>query len=272
MREAWAEAGSSEDRLRLRYAGEEACVPGHRFGGVRDHWLFHYVLDGKGSVRIGGRTIPCVRGGGFVFFPGQEHEYRASREEPWRYAWIGFEGSLAAGALASAGVDRDRPCFRAPYSPELAALFRRAVEELSARGPSASLAADGVLRLILARLPAVLGFVIPAPGRQHGAVSYASAARRFMEEHFVRPLAVSDVARFVGLDREYLSSLFKAETGTTMKAYLTELRMERARILLAEGRLTVAQVAGSVGYREYAVFERAFKAATGTAPRSRPLS
>lgn len=267
-RDAYAESLSEERLLRLRYAGEEACESGHRYGGVRDHFLMHYVLEGEGRVRVGGRTASLGKGGLFLFFPGQEHLYRASAERPWRYAWVGFEGSGAEAALEAAGIVAERSVVAAPYSPELASLLRRAADELAVGGRAAAMAGDGVLRLILSRLRSVVrGPEAPASLRLSRS-DYVSTARRFIEEHFERPIRVGDVVRTVGLDREYLSSLFKEETGTTMKALLTELRMERAKRLLLEGRLTVSQVASSVGYRDYAVFERAFSAAAGLAPRS----
>lgn len=267
MRQFYAEAGTAERRLRLRYAGEEACASGHRFGGVRDHWLFHYVLEGEGRVVVEGRNYRLGRGGIFIFFPGQEHRYRASVEKPWRYAWIGFEGEGASELLAAAGITSGTAVLEAAYSPELAGLFRRAIDELRARGMLGALAGDGILRLILARLPTVAGKSEAAVFPTTGPAGYAAAARGFIEEHFTRPITVADVARHIGLDREYLASIFKAHTGTTMKTMLTDLRIERAKRLLGNTGLSVAHVASSVGYRDYAVFERAFKARTGQAPR-----
>jgi len=291
FRDCYADLDPGETRLRLRYAGEEACSPGHRYGGVRDHWLLHYVLDGEGVVRVNHRSQKLGRGGLFVFSPGQEHQYRASDDRPWHYAWLGFDGERTAALLAAAGLDEGHPLRQGLYSPELASLLRRAADELEYRGQLAAMAADGVLRLVLARLarsgrerpgdtdqgqpPAgetsdqeevPVGPTGHQPARRSRPELYADAARRFLEDHFCRPVTVADTARHVGLDREYLATLFRSRTGSTMKNFLTELRLERARELLARTELPVSAVAASVGYRSYPVFERAWKARTGTSP------
>ncbi|GAB1482659.1 AraC family ligand binding domain-containing protein [Treponema sp.] len=227
--------------------------------------------EGKLRISVDGKTQSHTlrKGGFFIFFPGQEHEYRASRKIPWHYTWLGFEGSLAPAALAAANVSWGQSCFNGDYSPELALLFVRIIEELGSRRLSSSLASDGLLRVLLSRLATIRSIKAVGDRARPARHNYAVQARCFIEEHFERPIKVADVARFIGLDREYLSSLFKAETGTTMKKLLTELRMEKASHLLSEGSLSVAQVATTLGYREYAVFERAYKKARGVSPRYR---
>ncbi len=258
---------SSDSWLSLRYAGEEDCLPGHRYGGVRDHVLFHYIVGGEGRVWTRGASHRLGKGSGFVFFPGQEHEYRASRDDPWHYLWMGFSGSGAAPALAACGIAPESSAFSLPESFALASLFRRARAHLEEGGALSSLAADACLRLSLAQLADMRRGVSPGnPGVPRPGTDYVDAARRFMEEHFIRPIDTADVARHIGLDRSYLSELFSRATGTSLKRYLTGLRMERSRSLLAPGRLSVAQVAASVGYRDPSVFSRRFKLETGHSP------
>ncbi len=270
QREFYAERSPSPD-LSLRYAGWEDCEAGHRFGGVRDHFLFHYVMEGEGSVRVEGVTTRLHAGGGFIFFPGQRHEYRASREKPWRYAWVGFEGPGATSILAAAGLTPGSSVFSRPYSDALGSAMKRVARALEGGGAAhsaARLAAEGWLLLTLSSLASVLegGYSGPRPRQPTSGVSYAGAARRFMEDHFDRPIIIADVARHVGIDREYLATLFKAEYGITLKACLDALRLLRAKELLSRTTLSVAQIAASVGYREYPVFYRAFQRGTGISP------
>ncbi len=270
QREFYAERSPAPD-LSRRYAGWEDCEAGHRFGGVRDHFLFHYVLEGEGAVRVDGVTTRLIAGGGFVFFPGQRHEYRASREKPWRYVWVGFEGPRASSILAAAGIGPDTGVFSRAYSDALGSAMKRVARALEGGGAPnspARLAAEGWLLLALSSLATVLDSGPPGSRlrQQNSGVSYAGAARRFLEDHFERPIIIADVARHVGIDREYLATLFKAEYGITLKACLDSLRLQRAKELLSLNTLSVAQIAASVGYRDYPVFYRAFQRGTGIAP------
>lgn len=78
-------------------------------------------------------------------------------------------------------------------------------------------------------------------------------------------------ARQIGLalDRHpaYIGAVFHRLTGTSLKAYLTRLRMERAAELIAQGD-KIEAVAMVVGYRSKATFYRHFRQHFGMTPRS----
>ena len=56
-----------------------------------------------------------------------------------------------------------------------------------------------------------------------------------------------------------LSHYFKRTTGSNISTYVEELRIERAKGLLRETNLTIAEIAGRVGYRSSSTFIEAFK-------------
>ena len=77
---------------------------------------------------------------------------------------------------------------------------------------------------------------------------------------------MATVIDHIGLERSYASRLFREHLGTTIQKYLIGVRMARARKLLAAGTLSIADVAHSVGYPDYASFERRFRRETGGPP------
>ena len=86
--------------LRLYQYGWQQCAPLHSFGPfVRNHYLFHYVLSGKGVLMSnnGGVTSRhhLVPGQGFLICPGQVNTYCASKSDPWKYVWLEFDGLRA---------------------------------------------------------------------------------------------------------------------------------------------------------------------------------
>lgn len=80
-------------------------------------------------------------------------------------------------------------------------------------------------------------------------------------------LDVAHLASQSELSPFHFSRAFKHSTGETPGAWLTRLRMERAERLLRDGRMSVAQVAQSVGYSGTAPFTRAFRSRFGVTPR-----
>ncbi len=86
-----------------------------------------------------------------------------------------------------------------------------------------------------------------------------------------RELDLDEVALRVATSRRQLQRAF-AESGTTsFRTYLGEVRMRRAKELLADGSLPVRDVARRVGYRQPAQFAKAFRRRFGAPPsRFRP--
>jgi len=78
---------------------------------------------------------------------------------------------------------------------------------------------------------------------------------------------VATLATRVGCTPNYLSALFRAETGETLKCYITRLRMEYARRLLdIAPSSSIAEVAWSCGFHDAAYFSRIFERYSGCKP------
>lgn len=60
--------------------------------------------------------------------------------------------------------------------------------------------------------------------------------------------------------------MFKNTTGHTLRSYVASRHIARAKVLLADGRLLVKQVAYRSGFRSAAAFGEAFRRATGLTP------
>jgi AraC family transcriptional regulator of adaptative response / methylphosphotriester-DNA alkyltransferase methyltransferase len=87
-----------------------------------------------------------------------------------------------------------------------------------------------------------------------------------VEEEYASDLALDDIARRVACSRRQLQRAYAEIGATTFRDHLTAVRMDRAAVLLREGRLTVRDVARRVGYRQPAQFAKAFRRRFGQAP------
>lgn len=79
-------------------------------------------------------------------------------------------------------------------------------------------------------------------------------------------LSVSRVADEVGISEVYLRCLFRQHRQTSPKQYLTDVRIQKAKALLASGFYSVAQTAQRCGYRDEKHFSTVFRRLTGTPP------
>ena len=89
---------------------------------------------------------------------------------------------------------------------------------------------------------------------------------QYMKAHYAEEISLEKVANRFFLNQTYFSRLFKQYTGSTFTDYLIELRMERAKELLCQGKYKVYEVSQMIGYRSEKYFFRIFKQYTGCSP------
>lgn len=91
-------------------------------------------------------------------------------------------------------------------------------------------------------------------------------AAAIIEREYARDLELDEVARRVATSRRQLQRAFSESGNTSFRTHLGEVRMRRARELLAEGGTPVRDVARRVGYRQPAQFAKAFRRRFGAPP------
>jgi AraC-like DNA-binding protein len=97
-------------------------------------------------------------------------------------------------------------------------------------------------------------------------VERARHARELVRRNFENPPRLLDLARMVGLHHSKLNFCFREVYGSTVFAYFREMRLNKAKSLLDEGRMNVTEAAYSVGYSSLSHFAMAFKDHFGIAP------
>ncbi|MDQ0088834.1 two-component system response regulator YesN [Paenibacillus anaericanus] len=84
-------------------------------------------------------------------------------------------------------------------------------------------------------------------------------AVRYIHENYHKPLDLAMVSNHVSLNYAYFSNLFKKNIGKGFAEYLRDVRLDKARRLLAETEYKIVEVTAMVGYESYKSFTRAFR-------------
>lgn len=88
----------------------------------------------------------------------------------------------------------------------------------------------------------------------------------FVGSNLASKFSVSDLARLAGLSNFHFTREFKRSTGATPHQYVIRQRVEGAKRLLVDTRLSIAEVATECGFADQAHLSRTFKAIVGQAP------
>lgn len=105
---------------------------------------------------------------------------------------------------------------------------------------------------------------MPQLSRSHR--EHAEHARMILDNQLADPPGVSELARIVGLNETSLRQAFKATFGSTIIDYLRDRRLEVARVLVRERRLSIAEIGYRVGFSSPANFATAYRRRFGLAP------
>jgi len=251
--------------LNLYHCGFENCTPGHFYGpAVRDHFLIHYIIRGKGQFLAGGKSYFLEAGQGFLICPETVTYYQADMTDPWCYAWVGFRGLKAGGYLERAGITLEYPIFRYDKDDYIKnCLYSMAQAEVKSEAEEMRLL--GLLYILLSKLTENADKKRRGTGK-NGCEAYVKKAVEYIGKNYSHKVSVAEIAGYVGLDRSYLYMLFKKYLGISPMEYLMKYRMGRASELLKIQELTVGDVSRSVGYEDQLQFSKAFKRIKGLSP------
>ncbi len=87
-----------------------------------------------------------------------------------------------------------------------------------------------------------------------------------LSEHYTEDLSLADLSEKYHLGISNVSMLIKNKLGFSFSEYITSRRMNKARELLADERLSVDEVAQMAGYHDYFYFTKVFKKTQGISP------
>lgn len=143
-------------------------------------------------------------------------------------------------------------------------VLKALVLELDQQGGKGSSMVHLLFLELLLRLSRLRRESLPASGQP--SQLYVRRAVEFLHQNYDRSISVKEVALSVNIHPGYLHRIFRAHTGQTLTDYLNRLRMEKARMLLGQSEIPVAEIADYVGISSRQYFHLLFKKYAGCTP------
>lgn len=262
--------------LYLVHCGRETCSPSHAVGpSFRDEYIIHFVLDGRGSYAVNGITYFLSSGQMFLIRPGEEIRYRADEDDPWTYAWIGFNGIRAGSTIKQCGFSDQS--YVLPFKNEEALMkYISGILDASQLTYSNDLKRNAFLLLLFSFLIDNFNQISPSIPRSRGTNApydyegsvYVAQAIDYIKWNHARGINVTDVADYIGISRTYLNHEFQKEMGISSQNFLIDFRLHRSANLLISTNLPVTDIAAEVGYNDALAFSKAFKKKFGSSPKN----
>ncbi|MDR6101919.1 AraC-like DNA-binding protein [Agrobacterium larrymoorei] len=232
---------------------------------AHDTFSIGAIENGSQISTIKGTTERTGPGHLYLIDPGQIHD-GAPGGDGYRYRMIYPDVALLSDVIedVTGRAFHGTPSFPSflPHDPKMAQAFQIAHRRLESG--AGALEADEGMFSVLAELFSRHGSAIILPVETHEKTAVYQA-RDYLNDNFDTDVGLEELASMAGLSRAHLIRAFRREFHITPHAYLTDIRIRRARHLLRKGE-SPASVALECGFADQAHFTRHFKARTGVTP------
>jgi AraC-like DNA-binding protein len=197
-----------------------------------------------------------------MLFPHLPHSYYRGDSPRWSECWLMFHGPLFAALEGDGLFERSCSVLRPGLHPALMAEFDDLIRAVHGGDPQGAdvLAARCHLLLAEIRRRHELG------ERQRLGTDFVTRACARLEEQLDQPVDIERLAHSFDLSHQRFRRLFVQQVGTPPVRYRQLRRIDRAKSLLAEGRLSLSDISHSLGYCDVYFFSRQFRRVTGQSP------
>ena len=240
----------------------------HAIGWSRGRTLraFQIVYIAEGSGVYESRETGSLRveaGTAMIILPGVWHRYRPDLRTGWTEEWVELSGSTVESLVRARLVRGKSPLIVAERPLQVSSLFR---EIHSRMRLGSALVHDPERAALGLQLLAVLV-------ADQGGLTAARPMRALIgrAEHLIRvdldpSLPIPRIAERLGIAYSYFRREFKKHTGFSPRQYANQVRLERARQLLATSDTPLKAISGALGFSSQYHLSTSFKKRYGIAP------
>jgi AraC-like DNA-binding protein len=260
----WRPAGLvGVEALAARYTRQEFLPHRH------DAFLIGIIEHGVHTVWCRGTRTAAGPGYVATFDPGEVHHGGAGDPTGWQQRMLYVDEKLVADVVedlldrdAPAGALHFRDCFR--MDVRAASAIHRVHRLLQENGGDVLERQTTFEELVGRLFERFAGFGSRTPPSLD-APAELDRVREYLHANLREPCPLGDLARVAGLRRGHLVRSFQRRFGLPPHRYLTQIRIDTARELLA-GDMPASEVAAEVGFADQSHFVRRFKAIVGATP------
>ena len=248
--------------VRLEECFESKLSPSETMNvAAHDGAVFLVVTDGKCTVSGADRRFTAMRSNGVMLEPGSSVRIKADSIEPATVIGVRMSGESLGALIAM--MERRGSAFQLDFGSN-GKIIDCAIELVNECANS--FGSDYGIMLSLYELLSSL-YKFYTEKRIPTKNIYMTRAVEFIKHNYSKSISVEGIADMLGIERSYLSRLFKTYKNKSTQNYIIDYRMQEARRMFEENDMNVSQVCTAVGYTNIYCFSRIFKSRVGVPPK-----
>lgn len=234
-------------------------------GRVLNEYQLLYITEGEGVFNSAhAKDIPLKAGDLFLLFPGEWHNYHPTGKNGWKSYWIGFKGKNVDDRVKAGFLSVDKPIYHVGFSADIIRLYEEAYKRAQEEAPYSQQILAGIVNHLVGLMYALERSM--ELSKDHTRVDMINLARLRIRESLEVDLTIQQVAEELEVSYSNFRKLFKEFTGISPALYQQDLRLQRAKELLATTSLSIKEIAYRLRFESPDYFSSKFKNKTGKKP------
>ncbi len=233
-------------------------------GRVLSEFQILYISKGKGTFKSDSTKKTLIKKGTILLlFPGQWHTYSPSKESGWNEYYIGFEGSAIDNLVKNEFISRYNQVLDIGPNEDLVNLYSNAIQVAKNDKKSAQQYLAGIVLHIIGM---VLSYSQNRNFDINNTGDIIEKAKIIMSENIYHQINIQEIASKLGTSYSWFRKAFKEYTGYAPAQYFQEIKLRKAKELLAETNLSIKEIAFKLDFSSYEYFLSFFRKRIGQTP------
>src|SRR5260370_10700133 len=234
----------------------------------------HVGAASKISCRRGGEshTGSAVHGD-IDIIPARTAARWEVHEQPDTALILGLPAALVDSVAEEQGFDSRRVEIRNRFQirdAQLENIGWALKTEMASNYPSGRLYVDSLAVSVASRLVSTYSSIARSPADLRGGLGGRRLKQTlaYIEANLAEDVSLSQLASIAGISASHLKALFRESAGVPLHQYVIQRRLDRAKDLLMQGKLSIAEIALASGFAHQSHLARHLRRASGLSPRA----
>ena len=234
-------------------------------GRILQEYQMLYVKEGGGMFKSHSVGEVELRSGDiFLLFPGEWHSYHPNTNTGWKCYWLGFKGRNMDDRVNADFLSPEHPIYHVGYSSEIIRMLDMALHVADEEAIHSQQVLAGITNYLIGLMYSLESCNQLQQNFVH--TDIVNRARQMIRETLEDGTTIQEIAVRLGMSYSNFRKIFKEFTGFSPSMYQQDLKLQRAKDLLATTDMTIKEIAYQLNFESPDYFSSKFRLKTGLKP------
>lgn len=233
---------------------------------LNNEYQIIYITKGEGLFESSACELINIKEGTIILlFPGEWHRFMPNKPTGWDEYWVGFKGDAMENIVQQNFFKLETPALNIGIREEVVNIIIEIIEKIKQEKTGYQPLIAGAVFHLLGQIHSIC--------RQNAVMedsieTIVNKARILLRGNLFENISIEKIAEELNVSYSWFRKIFKVYTGLAPGQYLIQLKIEKAKMLLADPSRAIKEIAYDLQFESCFYFSRLFKEKTGITPEN----